>query len=172
MKSKYLFLLAIGILMIVGGYFWYFKNFVELTTEYYTVKVVVPSELDKEFYYKTGYKAKTEISIPRKHQYISDDEAVKAEQNYADGFRETCKEDMEYELEKGTSKFDFKVRFSQRESEARYYLIKLSHTKNADLKGLWEIVKSKGVYDNEWEVYCKLNDITCTFIPLKNVKSY
>lgn len=172
MKSKILLILTFGVLVIAGGCYAYYKNFVELSTEYYTVKVVVPSEYDEEYSYKTGVEVKVETTIPRKHQYISDDEAVKAEQNYADGFRETCKEDMEYELEKGTSKFDFKVRFSQRESEARYYLIKLSHTKNADLKGLWEIVKSKGVYDNEWEVYCKLNDITCTFIPLKNVKSY
>lgn len=172
MKSKILLILTFGALVIAGGCYAYYKNFVELSTEYYTVKVVVPSEYDEEYSYKTGVEVKVETTIPRKHQYISDDEAVKAEQNYADGFRETCKEDMEYELEKGTSKFDFKVRFSQRESDARYYLIKLSHTKNADLNGLWEIVKSKGVYDNEWEVYCKLNDITCTFIPLKNVKSY
>lgn len=172
MKSKVIVLVTICVLVTSVACYVYYKNFVELSTEYYTVKVVVPSEYDEEYSYMTGVDTKTEITVPRKRQYMSDDEAVKAEQGYADGFREICKDDMEYELEKGTSKFDFKVRFSQRESEARYYLIKLSHTKNVDLQGLWEIVKSKGVYDKEWEVYCELNNITYTFIPLKNVKSY
>lgn len=172
MKSKYLFLLAIGVLLIVGGYFWYFKNFVELSTEYYTISVAVPSEYDNEFTYRTGVKIEPEISISRKHTYTSDEEAVKAEQSYADDYRRFFKYDLEEELAKGTSKLDVKVRLFQRESEASYYLIKLSHTKSADLTGLWKIIKAKGVYDSEWETFCNSNNITYTFLPLENIKSY
>ena len=92
MKSKILLILTFGALVIAGGCYAYYKNFVELSTEYYTVKVVVPSEYDEEYSYKTGVEVKVETTIPRKHQYISYDEAVKAEQNYADGFRETTPE--------------------------------------------------------------------------------
>lgn len=155
-----------------GLYKWHHYNYADLVTEYYTVETILPCEEDYAYAQLIGGETEPKIQIPRKNEYLSDEEAISSEQESANYMRSFCREYAIEEARKSSNKkelaFNYIFRCNKRESGALYNIVKISHTRKTDLTELWNIIKEYGLVSNEWRNYCESNNIKYDFLPLKN----